>query len=47
MIALRRWAFGRKGSREAIVSALSAFLMRGLGFREAGESTRMPARQER
>lgn len=47
MIALRRWAFGRKRSREAIVSSLAAFLMRGLGFRDSGEWAPVGARQDR
>jgi AcrR family transcriptional regulator len=32
MIALRRWAFDRTMPRDKVVSDISAFLMRGLGF---------------
>jgi AcrR family transcriptional regulator len=35
VIALRRWAFDRHIGREKIVSEISAFLMRGLGFASA------------
>lgn len=38
MIALRRWAFSGERSRDEIVSSISDFLVKGLGFHQSGQT---------